>query len=73
MLEVVKRGSELDESGAGGLRIPGRIAFSSPGRASKCRQPQINRLPTGREFPQPLTQALQLAQYNVNAICPSLL
>ena len=72
MLEVVKRTSELDESGAGGLRIHGWHSPAQgelPGAGSR----RLTDYQPGTEFPQLLTQALQLAQYNVNAICPGLL
>ena len=72
MLEVVKRTSELDESGAGGLRIQG---WHSPaqGKLPSAGSRKLTDYQPGTEFPQLLTQALQLAQYNVNAICPGLL
>ena len=45
-----------------------------PRESFQVRAAAINLLPTSKgEFPQLSTQALQIAQHNVNAICPGLL
>ena len=79
VFKIVKRFSRRWKSSNGGanlmsLALEGCVfkdGILQPRESFQVRSAAITRLPTRKgEFPQLSTQALQIAQHNVNAICP---
>ena len=79
VFKIVKRFSRRWKSSNGGanlmsLALEGCVfkdGILQPRESFQARAAAINLLPTRKgEFPQLSTQALQIAQHNVNAICP---
>jgi hypothetical protein len=79
VFKIVKRFSRRWKSLNGGanlmsLALEGCVfkdGILQPRESFQARAAAINLLPTRKgEFPQLSTQALQIAQHNVNAICP---